>query len=351
MRTFYVDESGHSGANYLDPQQPVFAIGGFVVGADQEEAIAALCSTFLAESPASIRDKGEVKFGSLLRSVRGRRRVAEFIRQVDEVIGAIPVVFVEDKKYGIASRIVDSLCDHDHNPMAVQFLPLEDNLERTKLARRLWKNLPSNHLVRFAEAMRSAEAPALLEARDGIALAVRLLGKPGTADLLAACDVDSLAEDFRTQDPMHRTLQFPGFLNVVSTADEMFEKTGERGKVVADKQYESDAMYKWAIDALSVESTFTVPMSGGQRLRFGFSSIESFDSDDSAVSGLQTADALASAFRWCVATALSGGLTTRDQSVIDLAQVLWRWFDPAHPGAVFPKLPEEVLHQLVPRKR
>lgn len=235
--------------------------------------------------------------------------------------------------------------------VTVQFLPLEDNVERTKLARRLWKNLPNHHLVKFAEAMRSAEVLALREARDGIALAVRLLGKPGTADLLAACDVDSLAEDFNSQNPMHRTLQFPGFLNVVSTADEMFEGSSELGKVVADRQFESDTMYRWAINALSVESSFTVPVSGGQRIRFGFSSIESFDSEDSAVPGLQAADALASAFRWCVATALAGGLTTSDQSIIELARVLWRWFDPEHAGTVFPKLPEEVLHRLVPRRR
>lgn len=114
---FYCDESGYTGTNWADPQQPVFAHGGWLV--------------FVAEIPAleaalaRLRKRVQARAPELKWAILARRDdpSAEFLTFFEDALtsGCIPCFQLVDKEYFIATKAVESYFDPAYNSR----LPIE----------------------------------------------------------------------------------------------------------------------------------------------------------------------------------------------------------------------------------
>lgn len=88
--TVFCDESGNSGGNYLDLNQPFFVIAGWIVPNTILKNTA-----FIDECASSLGVPGELKSNKLLNRKKARREFINLFEQLGES-GCVPVfVFAE----------------------------------------------------------------------------------------------------------------------------------------------------------------------------------------------------------------------------------------------------------------
>jgi len=295
----FADESGHSGAKYDDLGQPIFVTAAFIVPDPAMQEVSEELTRFRAGHQPSRGAAKELKFGPAVGNPRTRDGLAELLdRLMDRGCEAVPDVW--EKRFGIATRIVDALCDTDYNPAALAGLHPGDP-ERLQIAYFLDANLPDDALHAFARAYRSVEGPALLAAKDRIVTLARLSGQPGVADLIDGCDVDELVADCTPANRHHRTLNFPSFLGTLGMIDTALERMSRAGPFVFDEQEEFRAPFQDAHGMLE-EARVVDVVNGTSSFRMGFSRITAFRMESStSSSGLQAADALAAVVRSALA--------------------------------------------------
>lgn len=144
--TFYCDESGASGMNLVDQQQPVYVAGGVLAPPEVSEGLAAL----VTESREKHRI-AELKAAALLKR-DGGDTVADEVIERAVALGCKPFFVISEKRHNIAQKIVDVLMDPDQNSEA-RWLSLYDDEGREGVANQLLR-LPDNVLAAFAEAYR-----------------------------------------------------------------------------------------------------------------------------------------------------------------------------------------------------
>jgi hypothetical protein len=98
----YVDETGNSGQNLLDPAQPVFALAGVYLADDVAADIVAEVRSRLPST------QGEPKYGSLAKTTRGREALLRaFGRLPAGSVRAMPV----HKSFMVMTKMVDQLIE------------------------------------------------------------------------------------------------------------------------------------------------------------------------------------------------------------------------------------------------
>lgn len=100
MKNLYVDESGHTGENLADPDQPLFAVATTDIEPDLAEEI---LRTAFPRYQAR-----EFKFTRIWRRPNTRNRIPELYRLMDEHTDRF-FFFVCDKQYAFISKMVDTL--------------------------------------------------------------------------------------------------------------------------------------------------------------------------------------------------------------------------------------------------
>ena len=101
-RTIYFDESGFTGSNLLDGEQPYFAVASTVM--EPEDA-----ADILRESFPHYQGQ-EFKFSNIWRSRRNRNRLPEFVRNIGSSPEHVFVWWV-DKKFAVLCKIIDFLVE------------------------------------------------------------------------------------------------------------------------------------------------------------------------------------------------------------------------------------------------
>lgn len=107
MLNFYLDESGNTGTNWLDENQPYFVYGGWLLEDKTIDAgIQCISSAF------DFYNGNELKSAKLID--KHLREVVLFFEEFIK-LGAIPVFVIADKKYMIAAKIVETFFDPMYN--------------------------------------------------------------------------------------------------------------------------------------------------------------------------------------------------------------------------------------------
>ncbi len=103
MTSVYIDESGNSGANLLDKEQPVFALASNNFSLDQSKELLSLLK--------SSQGNGEIKFSSLKSSNASRKRLINFFNS--GLITAKSVrVSIYHKEFMVVTKLVDILIEN-----------------------------------------------------------------------------------------------------------------------------------------------------------------------------------------------------------------------------------------------
>ncbi|TDY21968.1 uncharacterized protein DUF3800 [Paraburkholderia sp. BL6665CI2N2] len=108
MRLFF-DESGNTGTNLSDSQQPIFALSSINISADEANGL-------LAELMRP--GQSEVKFSKLRRTAEGRQAVIRLIDS-DALTPRTAKFAIADKRYYLISHYVDKLTEPVHYDLGV----------------------------------------------------------------------------------------------------------------------------------------------------------------------------------------------------------------------------------------
>lgn len=128
----YFDESGNTGSNWLDEQQPYFVYGGWLVKEDKKASAIKLLAECFYDSKAT-----ELK--SKIIWNRKKDKLIEFINRMVDEVAAIPCFGIVDKKYMIAAKIIETFFDCEYNPYVNGYLTGRSELKKA-LADSLSKN-------------------------------------------------------------------------------------------------------------------------------------------------------------------------------------------------------------------
>ena len=128
----YLDESGNTGSNWLDKQQPYFVYGGWLMLDENKKVATQLLKVCFSDSKAT-----ELKSKKIWE--KKRNQLIEFIKKMIEEVNAIPYFVIVDKKYIVAAKIVETFFDCAYNPFVNTYLTYKSELKKA-LADSLSKN-------------------------------------------------------------------------------------------------------------------------------------------------------------------------------------------------------------------
>ena len=119
----FLDESGNTGANWLDPNQPYFVYGGWLIMDDPYEK-----AVDIVEKTFSFSKAHELKSKYILTHKRN-----SFFIMADALMTecyALPVFCVADKRYMIAAKICETFFDCEHNPALNTYITHKTRLKK-----------------------------------------------------------------------------------------------------------------------------------------------------------------------------------------------------------------------------
>lgn len=120
MLELYLDESGNTGTNFMDVNQPYFVYGGWLLEKDEANDICGRIEEIFSYSKAQeIKSKKGLKYD----------KCKELFHMMYE-FNAIPIFGVADKKYMIAAKIVETFFDHIYNPYVNWYLTGKSELKK-----------------------------------------------------------------------------------------------------------------------------------------------------------------------------------------------------------------------------
>lgn len=171
---FYCDESGNTGSNFLDPQQPVYVAGAFALPASKVKAARATVKKHIKES-----GRDELKGAALMRSPPGRKNAADLIQEMVSV-GGLPFFVVIEKGYGLGAWFVNVFLDTDK----AGDVRLEYNLDRAKMQQAAMDvaRLPANQLQAILTAIRDPSRDNQQKAIEAVAAGLRTTGNNALAE-------------------------------------------------------------------------------------------------------------------------------------------------------------------------
>lgn len=190
MIEMYFDESGNTGANFMDINQPYFVYGGWMVKKHMVSTInKEIDIVFLSSNAKEIKSKKGLKYD----------KCKELFHKMYE-IGAVPVFGVVDKKYMIAAKIVETFFDHIYNPNVNGYLTYRTELKKS-LADNLYEN--KNLLNEFSGLIRNGtiELVKMREIKRLLELHFEnegLLDVKGTISNLSDSNLQEMIEEFET---------------------------------------------------------------------------------------------------------------------------------------------------------
>ena len=168
--TLFVDESGNTGANLLDLDQPFVSVAGVLASTTAVSALSDIVESVRRGLPTP---PAELKGTRLISYTKGTEAVNRLIRETAKA-GARFGVQITEKRYAIAGRAIDMFLDGALNPRAPWEL-LNNAGAKREIAEELVK-LPDATFERVWTALGNPDRPRLEDAINALSVQMRLLG-------------------------------------------------------------------------------------------------------------------------------------------------------------------------------
>ena len=311
--TFFVDESGHAGINYLDNRQPDHVAAGILISKESEAELRNVLAS----------DSGEFKGRALLTSSPGRRRAIETLLSAQKLDARWFWVLM-DREFSIAGKIVDVFLDPRHNSTA-RWLPPTAFAARKEIAADLAKNLNQATLHDFARAYRAPRAEDFRKILERLVHEASALGRDRLAKAfkgaIACVDQITEAETYGGTDRTHAdlgALNLPCLCHLLRLVDRFVDGRG-KFSTVHDNNVQFQEIFQSYIAEISRHQNFTadVVTDDGSLFRPFLQNHQDFrmvDSKDEAI--VQLADIVAAAV-----TRLAKNVRSRDVMKDDIKKL------------------------------
>lgn len=294
----YLDESGNSGPNLLDDSQPVYVLAGWIV---REQGLHA-AEQVVKDMASALGLKAKELHGTrILRNRRGQRAFTGFIRSMGAA-GALPVFSINEKRYWIAGKAVETFLDHVYNK-AVPAAFYNDILAKQKVADEIGQ-LPNEYLEQFADAYRLHDPIKLSDSALRLASVFELKGQREIATWLRSApeclpEVSQLERDADRHLPGGAlgTVNIPVFASFCSLLEAFARQANYTElRIFHDQSKEFAQGYDWALKVQFGQGVAggEVQLPNDRTIFFGFEKIKSLKMLDSETCLLiQAADLLA----------------------------------------------------------
>jgi hypothetical protein len=266
----FCDESGNTGSNFLDADQPVYVLAGWGVKFDGLLSASALVES--SRSRYGIR--GELRAKNLLKTQTGCKAAADLIDKLS-AHRCFPIFTIVEKRYAVAAKIVDTYLNYVYNPQAPKIVGF-DAVACQELAD-LFCDIPEDLLRRFAAAYRTLDILELkavafeLGTIKGTKIPRGILRAiPGAVPKLS--EIVGVEAKFRSAQPNNAfgSLNFPVFVNMLCLVELLAERINTRATVHHDRIVEFEQGFRWIFDAyrssketgkIKLTSGVTIPLS------------------------------------------------------------------------------------------
>jgi len=293
----YCDESGNTGANLLDPNQPILMVGGWVINDDYIETAESIVSKYnrLLKPRAN-----ELHGVQLLKSEIGTRAILHLIHDLCE-LNCLPVCQFAEKRFRLAGHVIEVFLAPESNPYIPKSFDFKDK-GKPELADKIY-SLPDELLVEFAEAYVTVDRSLLLDSLRNIATALSLRLETKLADLMLGSlpNIDIIVEeikDGRARFPSN-TLTAPNLsaFHMLFQYLESFGRMGgiEKISIVHDESKQFSTTFRMVFEAYRDVPPAVIKRGPFRNEYFGFESVKDLTFADSKKSPLlQAADVLIS---------------------------------------------------------
>lgn len=171
---FFCDESGNTGGDYLNPEQPYFVTAGFAVGTEHIQS----CRRFVSSVRAA-RGVAELKGSALVSSATGRAFAVDLITGLYQR-GAAAVYVITEKRYALGAWFVNLFLDLDADG-SVSLKYNQDQASMTAAAEAI-SALPLPALRLIVTAIQDPSEENQTRVRVSVAEALREAGNGALAD-------------------------------------------------------------------------------------------------------------------------------------------------------------------------
>lgn len=318
----YVDESGNSGPNYLDQNQPFYVLAGWLVpDRGNEEAWVAVEELRQRLSPQA----GELKSVVLLKGEWQKREAAGLFRRYGG-LGAIPLYLIAEKRFCVAGKIVETFLDPAYNPILRNGIT-SDRETKQEIANLLYERLPEPSLVRFAQAYRNPSSESLKFALQDVAKNAREHLNPELADALLGSlgDIEEIAEAEAAISPFGNvgaSLNMPCLVSFLMMAESIGRVGLHRPiRIVHDRQHPYEDGYQKIFKLHQGIPRLFAPLPGDDQIEFGgLEAVAEFETAESQHRlPIQAADILAGVINHLMRLAMTG--TDPTEADIELARL------------------------------
>ncbi len=223
---FYCDESGNTGTNWIDADQPFFVYGGWLIPAQSEKAIlAGLDEIFGTQSGNEIKAK---------RFFKRTKAYEEFKMLFDLMLhnNAFPIFIILDKAYIVAPKIIETFFDPAYNQTLAAGITADIDLKKGLAEIIMDKPLISD----FARLIRQGEY-SLDEMEDlRKALSKQFSAMPNISKSIDNINDEGILDmlsEFHSSNT-DRTLTVPGLTFLMQVVQVFCEKFDMRSTIILD---------------------------------------------------------------------------------------------------------------------
>ena len=299
----YCDESGHSGGNDWDTQQPIYVLAGW---AAQSAELSKAESCVLTCKTSSGSRASELKASRLLRTGRGQRAIADLTTCLCHH-GCLPLFVIAEKKYVVAGRMVETFLDPFDNPRAEPQLSWDNNLKQD-IANTLYR-LPEALLAEYAVAHRYPSTDGLRKVVKDVSNCLAEMGERQLSQnvLGVTPKISKIAQLLAsTRDTM--PINVPVFVAFITMVELLGRWPGVGPTTLFhDKTLEFESTYAMLLAQFRDAEEFDAMLPSGAIMTTGFESLSGFSSvrsEDCLM--VQAADLLAGSLSAFVAAVTSG---------------------------------------------
>lgn len=310
--TVFLDESGNTGSDLANPEQPIFAFAAIGVDGGQftriETGISRLKKKWV------IPERQELKGAAIL---KGRRR--PIVKEVLELLLKDAVLFVEivEKRFAICTYLVDDLFDPVYNEKCDNSWTFP-RPEKPAIAELFYENLSEKTLRAAANFFRTGKA--LIPVFEGILHEIRKVSSsiPATKLLTGArphlnelssvvASVTQKNDEIGVAKGVAQSPNFFSYCDLINKTENFYRRRRKTVEVVFDSAPQFNRSFANYFERLKSARPTIVHFPGKERFVLGYKAIQKFATGSSEdIVLLQCCDLLATGVAQAVQEAGSG---------------------------------------------
>lgn len=295
----YCDESGNTGANLGDGDQPVLVVGGWLFPSRISKDVGELVQEFRERTQPH---RSEFHGVDLLKTPKGTSLVVDLIYNLTR-IPSLPICVVAEKRYVAATKIIDLYLDPESNPTVPDQFDFDFNA-KGEVADILYP-LSDDTISLAARAYQTLDRQTLINALRSVELGLSIRGHVKLADSVgkSMSHVNNIiAENTASRRMLPRGVMATPNLSAFASWFSFFEQLGRMSEIDSvDIVFDDSAQYSEAFTKLfysmrDPKENFVQRFPNGNELYGGFQILREFRTASSEEEPLiQAADVLVSA--------------------------------------------------------